>query len=496
MYNKPSFPGLLEDPYTVKPEDRQQALFQGLLAMGPQLMAAGAPSLQPGGGARGMANAGLAFAQGTQGHLNNARDRALGAYQIGRQKQSDARRDKMLAMEEEKAETAKANAAQQKSAIDAILAGDDNPVNRAWAMVDPSGFLKSKTTPKDPWAGTKVVGGNVVRPGEDGSVETIYSTPQKPEKETWGQPFEVTGQDNKPVLVRQSNLGRIEQVSGYTPKGSEKGGPFAGTGMDAQTYNILLQGDPGSPEYAAAFAYQAQPRTTFDPTTGKMITVNPDMSAFRAPGQQAAPQTAGVQTNAASVPQTNPAQASSSGQGNRGGVSVESVEGVTPKLSKDQSDAATYADRMINSHRILNTMDEVGADLMGTVTGNDYFPNALKSSDRQMMEQAQRDFVNAMLRRQSGAAISQEEFANAEAQYFPQPGDSPEVMAQKRANREADIQGLTRAAGPTYKPPGPIPSLPDVTEEDIRFTAEKYGLSRAEVIKRLTSPDQEQVQVR
>ncbi|MBO6808452.1 hypothetical protein [Thalassospira sp.] len=49
--------------------------------------------------------------------------------------------------------------------------------------------------------------------------------------------------------------------------------------------------------------------------------------------------------------------------------------------------------------------------------------------------------------------IGVEEFKSAEAQYFPQPGDSPEVIAQKAKNRATVAQGLARSAGSTYKPP-------------------------------------------
>jgi hypothetical protein len=57
-------------------------------------------------------------------------------------------------------------------------------------------------------------------------------------------------------------------------------GPFEGTGMEAQSRNILLTGDPNSPEYAAAYQYVSQPKV--DMKTGTTIT--PDMSAFTPPG--------------------------------------------------------------------------------------------------------------------------------------------------------------------------------------------------------------------
>jgi hypothetical protein len=65
----------------------------------------------------------------------------------------------------------------------------------------------------------------------------------------------------------------------------------------------------------------------------------------------------------------------------------------------------------------------------------------------QQAEQAQRDFVNAILRQESGAAIGAQEFDNARKQYFPQPGDSQAVITQKARNRQLAIQGLNTNAG-------------------------------------------------
>jgi len=38
-----------------------------------------------------------------------------------------------------------------------------------------------------------------------------------------------------------------------------------------------------------------------------------------------------------------------------------------------------------------------------------------------VFEQAKKNFVNAVLRLESGAVISPSEFTNADKQYFPQP---------------------------------------------------------------------------
>lgn len=66
-------------------------------------------------------------------------------------------------------------------------------------------------------------------------------------------------------------------------------------------------------------------------------------------------------------------------------------------------------------------------------------------------DQAERNFINAVLRRESGAAIAQSEFDNAEAQYFPRVGDTEEVLNQKKANRQQALATLKVASGPAWE---------------------------------------------
>jgi hypothetical protein len=134
------------------------------------------------------------------------------------------------------------------------------------------------------------------------------------------------------------------------------------------------------------------------------------------------------------------------------------------KTSTDQSNAALYADRMTSANKVLTDLEGInkgGAGFIGGELANSgYLPNAMMSPDRQRVIQAQRDFVNAVLRRESGAAINQSEFDNAAKQYFPQPGDSDAVIAQKRQNRETALHGFYRAAGPQYRVPQGAPAQP------------------------------------
>jgi hypothetical protein len=52
------------------------------------------------------------------------------------------------------------------------------------------------------------------------------------------------------------------------------------------------------------------------------------------------------------------------------------------------------------------------------------------------------------LRQESGASISPSEFANEERKYFPQVGDTADVLKQKQNARELAIRAMNIQAGP------------------------------------------------
>ncbi len=78
-------------------------------------------------------------------------------------------------------------------------------------------------------------------------------------------------------------------------------------------------------------------------------------------------------------------------------------------------------------------------------------PSFLQSAEMQKFNQAKRNFVNAVLRNESGAVISPSEFDNADKQYFPQPWDTPEVLAQKAKNRDLVTSNMFASAGKDAK---------------------------------------------
>ena len=119
-----------------------------------------------------------------------------------------------------------------------------------------------------------------------------------------------------------------------------------------------------------------------------------------------------------------------------------------------------YSPTGINSKQKLENTWLVGGAL-GAAT------NKFALSDNtQKAEQAQRDFVNAVLRQESGAAIGASEFDNAKTQYFPQPGDGAAVIEQKARNRKLAVQGLVNNAGKAAF------HAPAATSDDIHAAAD------------------------
>ncbi|WP_282365633.1 hypothetical protein [Pseudomonas sp. PS02290] len=79
--------------------------------------------------------------------------------------------------------------------------------------------------------------------------------------------------------------------------------------------------------------------------------------------------------------------------------------------------------------------------------GNSSLANSLVSSERQRAEQSGSEYLNALLRKDSGAALTQEEKDIYGKTYLPQSGDSPEVIKQKEAARTRSLQSIRGGLG-------------------------------------------------
>ena len=198
--------------------------------------------------------------------------------------------------------------------------------------------------------------------------------------------------------------------------------------------------------------------------------------------------------------------------------------------NEGQANAYLYASRAAASNDIIASLGKkpsvLGANitqsaenlpLIGGAAGG--VANWMASKETQQYLQAQRDFINAVLRRESGAAIGQSEFDNARKQYFPQPNDDDVVIQQKAENRARAIAGISAGAGPlesripkpatasglsgaeqnapsqqtglgTQRVSGPVlgprdAKQPAITPENVKHTARLYGISEEQVLQML-----------
>lgn len=258
--------------------------------------------------------------------------------------------------------------------------------------------------------------------------------------------------DGKRVLANVYEDGRTEQVQGFAP--------------DAEKLNFQNTG-------GATMA--------FDPYTGQPVntiknTQSPDSAASvgatirgqnmtdsRARDTLEAGRNQVVQSDDGPVlvnTRTGTGKTIMAPDGNR-------LAGVLKPLNDAQSKAYLFGTRMQESNRVLGQLAtaENGktttshplsrAPVIGSVV------NAFQGENRQMLDQAKRDFMSAVLRRESGAAIAESEYVNADKQYFPQIGDSSKVIEQKARNRQLAIDGIMKEVPEKHRPTVPsVDALP------------------------------------
>lgn len=156
-------------------------------------------------------------------------------------------------------------------------------------------------------------------------------------------------------------------------------------------------------------------------------------------------------------------------------VAVPSGAKPLPKPDRPASTEYTargFADKATQANASLQALIARGFDPAAISTGfGALSPNLMKSSEVQQSEQALRQFVNAVLRRESGAAIPETELRNYRKQYWPETGDSQETLAQKTESRKLAIAGLETEGS---RVPSALPATggspkPGTVEDGYRF---------------------------
>lgn len=178
------------------------------------------------------------------------------------------------------------------------------------------------------------------------------------------------------------------------------------------------------------------------------------------------------------------ASAAGAGVAPAGGVPVGRAEapagvpfvGKSAGLTESQGNATAFGMRMKESNSVLKNLENqnqtntgitkgiVGGtlgvipligDKLQEATGSVFnsLPQILGglSPEQQQIANSRINFITAVLRKESGAAISPSEFTTAEKLYFPKPGDAPSVIAQKQKARDLAVKTMEVQAGPGAK---------------------------------------------
>jgi len=213
---------------------------------------------------------------------------------------------------------------------------------------------------------------------------------------------------------------------------------YKGTSVTAQDRNIVLNlapkikdgtaTEPQQQQYAISYQALSTPRTEQRTATDGTVTT------VQVPGMDLSnlPTPAGLKAG-------------------------ETVIGTKkPDFSGDKLLAGSFANRMIDSQTIFDRLTSDGYDPTNRM---DYAASNLPviaqssvmSPQGQQYLAAKKNFVTAVLRKESGAAISATEFETEDIKYFPQPGDSAATIEQKRLARKVAIDAMKAQSGGAFE---------------------------------------------
>lgn len=142
-------------------------------------------------------------------------------------------------------------------------------------------------------------------------------------------------------------------------------------------------------------------------------------------------------------------------------------------LTESEAKASLYLGQMRSANDVLAQLDarDVKSSPEAVRLANSFIGNYTTSSGAQQIAQAQNQWSEAYLRAKTGAAATEGEVKLNNATFFPQPGDSSDVIAQKaQARKQAELD-MTLPAGrganrlmtaPSITPAKPANNVPMV----------------------------------
>jgi hypothetical protein len=111
-------------------------------------------------------------------------------------------------------------------------------------------------------------------------------------------------------------------------------------------------------------------------------------------------------------------------------VSRANAKAAAGEKTEVQAKAEIFANKMEHVQQVHS--DGVGTSLAGKIASGVPLGNYVQSPEYQKYKQASSNFITALLRQESGAAISKSEFERYDKEYMPQPGDGRKFLRRRR----------------------------------------------------------------
>jgi len=288
----------------------------------------------------------------------------------------------------------------------------------------------------------------------------------KPREEVTGQPFEVTGADGKPVMVQQFKGGKIKTLEGFGPKRE-----VVLQNVDGRVMAIDKNALKGGEVYGTGITPAEQKRLEMDAARLGM-----DVERLKMERQRL-----GMESRRLNISEQEFQRGQYERMENEEGVFyVPKVPGLPaipvagpggaplkgkapPKPTEGETNAAGFANQMELANQVIaklpaDSQPGAGSAIAGSVPLiGGVFERGIQPAATQQYKQAADAWIRAKLRKESGAAIGVQEMEQEYRTYFPQIGDSAQVIAQKANARQVATDAMKKSAGKSYQA---IPEMP------------------------------------
>lgn len=265
------------------------------------------------------------------------------------------------------------------------------------------------------------------------------------------------------------DAGQLNDVLGAAARSSARDAALGGNWEGA---NANLMAVANGPQELGAVQGQNLLQNRFKEGGGGISTTEQGRAGIAADAARAAASYASANNSNASAARTRQAAGIDAaqfdlqrrGQWNPGGSPSGGggTLGAPLKLTEGQGKDIVYYSRGRDSNELLRKngnsllMTEGGQGARGILdsalqalpwVGDSGAVNSLLSPERKQARQAAAEFLSAILRKDTGAAITQQEFDIYGPMYLPMPGDDRKTLEQKALAREGALESIKAGLG-------------------------------------------------